>query len=47
MENYVDDMIGKSSTAKNHIRYLLETFEILRRYKTKLTLKYAFGVSLG
>ena len=46
MEVYIDDMLVKSTTAKLHIAYLSEAFQILRNYNMKLNpAKCAFGVS--
>lgn len=48
MEVYVDDMLVKSSKAKQHIEHLGEIFDILRKYRMKLNpLNCAFGVSFG
>ena len=48
MEVYIDDMLVKSPTAKLHIAYLSEAFQILREYNMKLNpAKCAFGVSAG
>lgn len=35
-EVYVDDMITKSSSISNHIHYLEQTFEQLKKYQIKL-----------
>ena len=46
MEAYIDDMVVKSKTTKNHLADLKETFEILRKHCLKLNAtKWAFGVS--
>ena len=46
MEVYVDDMLVKSKSTKNHIADLEETFSALRKYKMKLNpAKCAFGVT--
>ncbi|XP_022888989.1 uncharacterized protein LOC111404409 [Olea europaea var. sylvestris] len=48
MEVYVDDMLVKSLEAEDHITHLNSTFQILRRYRMRLSpLKYAFGVAFG
>lgn len=48
MKVYIDDMITKSKNTDEHMRYLEETFTLLRKYKIKLySEKYIFGVSLG
>lgn len=48
MKVYVDDMITKSKEPRDHVKHLEETFELLRRYETKLNPeKCAFGVSSG
>lgn len=48
MEVYVDDMLVKSSCARDHCQHLSEMFDILRKYVMKLNLrKCAFGVSSG
>ncbi len=48
VEVYVDDMLVKSIQAPDHVADLKETFDTLRRYKTKLNpTKCAFGVSSG
>ncbi|KAL0446142.1 UNVERIFIED_CONTAM: Pro-Pol polyprotein [Sesamum latifolium] len=47
VEIYVDDMLGKSKEARNHVD-LEETFAILRKYRLELNpRKCAFGVSEG
>lgn len=46
MEVYVDNMLVKSLHAKNHLTYLSEMFDVLRRYRMKLNpSKCTFGVS--
>lgn len=46
MEVYIDDMIGKSLKAEDHIRHLEEVFQIISRYIMRLNpLKCAFGVA--
>ena len=48
MKVYVDNMIIKSKNSTDHVRYLEETFEPLKKYKMKLNPeKYVFGVSSG
>ncbi|XP_074377335.1 uncharacterized protein LOC141718858 [Apium graveolens] len=48
MESYVDDMISKSVTIPEHIQYLRECFDNLRKYNMKLNPeKCAFGVPSG
>ena len=48
MEVYVDDMLVKSKSTKNHVADLEETFSTLRKYKMKLNpIKCAFGVTSG
>lgn len=48
MEVYADDMLVKSTHAKDHCYLLVEMFGILIKYKIKLNpKKCAFGVSLG
>ena len=48
MEVYIEDMLVKSTTAKLHIAYLSEAFQILREYNMKLNpAKCSFGVSAG
>lgn len=47
MEVYVDDMLAKSIKVDQHVGYLKDMFDILRRSQMKLNpLKYAFGVAL-
>ncbi|XP_074347670.1 uncharacterized protein LOC141686541 [Apium graveolens] len=36
MEAYVDDMLVNSKEAKDHVRYLSEMFQIMRKYRMKL-----------
>lgn len=46
MEVYVDDMLVKSLSSRNHVADLKEAFETLKRYQMKLNLhKCAFGVT--
>ena len=48
MEIYVDDMLVKSKMAGDHIEYLNQMFNILRKYRMKLNpLKCAFRVGSG
>ena len=48
MEVYVDDMLVKSKTVGDHIEYLNQMINILRKYQMKLNpLKCAFGVRSG
>ena len=48
MEVYVDDMVVNSKIAGDHIEYLNQMFNILRKYQLKLNaLKCAFGVGSG
>ena len=48
MEMYMEDMLVKSKTLKDHVTYLEEMFAVLRRYKMKHnSLKCAFGVDSG
>lgn len=48
MEVYVDDMLVKSTSRKEHVGDLRETFKVLRKYKMKLNpSKCAFGVASG
>ncbi|XP_070014476.1 uncharacterized protein [Nicotiana sylvestris] len=48
IEMYVDDVIIKSRTQDDHVRYLRKFFERLRKYDLKLNLaKYAFRVPSG
>ncbi|XP_074355018.1 uncharacterized protein LOC141693750 [Apium graveolens] len=48
MEVYVDDMLVKSKVADDHIKHLMEMFNILRRFRMKLNpQKCVFGVELG
>ncbi|XP_050141177.1 uncharacterized protein LOC126617183 [Malus sylvestris] len=48
MEVYVDDIMVKGKQRLDHIANLAETFNILRKYKMKLSLaKCMFGVSSG
>ncbi|XP_074365409.1 uncharacterized protein LOC141706557 [Apium graveolens] len=48
MEVYVDDMLVKSEVASDHIKHLMEMFNILRRFRMKLnSQKCVFGVESG
>ena len=48
MKVYVDDMLVKSKSTKNHVANLEETFSALQKYKMKLNpAKCAFGVTSG
>ena len=48
IEVYVDDMIAKSKTEKDHVINLQKLFERLRKYKLQLTpAKCIFGVKSG
>ena len=48
MEVYVDDMLVKSKVAGDHIKHLMEMFDILRRFRMKLNpQKCVFGVESG
>ncbi|KAL0313577.1 UNVERIFIED_CONTAM: Retrovirus-related Pol polyprotein from transposon [Sesamum radiatum] len=48
VELYVDDMLVKSKKAEEHIKDLVKTFSVLRKYKLKLNpAKCAFGVQGG
>ena len=48
IENYVDDIVVKSKTRKDHFGILKKVFERCRLYKLKMNpLKCAFGVSAG
>ncbi|XP_077219760.1 uncharacterized protein LOC143853950 [Tasmannia lanceolata] len=48
MEVYVDDMLVKSQSAKDHVSDLKETFQVLREHNMKLNpTKCAFGVGAG
>ncbi|RDX87452.1 hypothetical protein CR513_31070, partial [Mucuna pruriens] len=48
VEVYVDDMIAKSKTPRQHISNLRKLFERLRKYKLRLNLaKCTFGVGTG
>lgn len=47
MEDYVDDLLGKSNTRQEHIPILRKIFERLEKYKLLLNpKKCAFGVTL-
>ena len=48
MEVYIDDMIVKSKTTRDHIEHLNQMFNILQMYQMKLnSLKCAFEVGSG
>ena len=48
MEVYVDDMLVKYLHAKDHIRHLEQSFQVLRIYRIRLNpSKCAFGVEIG
>jgi hypothetical protein len=48
MEDYVDDILGKSKTRESHIDVLTTIFERLEKYKVHLNpKKYVFGVKYG
>ncbi|RDY10067.1 Retrovirus-related Pol polyprotein from transposon 17.6, partial [Mucuna pruriens] len=48
LEVYVDDMIAKSRTPKQHVEDLQRLFNILRKFKLRLnSAKCAFGVNVG
>ncbi|XP_074359640.1 uncharacterized protein LOC141699685 [Apium graveolens] len=48
MEVYVDDMLVKSEVASDHIKHLMEMFNILRRFRMKLNpQKCVFGMESG
>jgi len=48
IEVYVDDMIVKSGTEEEHVKYLLKMFKWLRKYKLRLNPnKCTFGVRFG
>ncbi|XP_074337018.1 uncharacterized protein LOC141674193 [Apium graveolens] len=48
MEVYVDDMMVKSEVASDHIKHLMEMFNILRRFRMKLnSQKCVFGMESG
>ncbi|XP_074346618.1 uncharacterized protein LOC141685413 [Apium graveolens] len=48
MEVYVDDMLLKSKEVNDHIKHLMEMFNILRRFRMKLNpQKCVFGVESG
>ena len=48
IEVYVDDMLIKSKPTRDHIEYLNQMFNILRKYRIKLNpLKCAFRVGSG
>lgn len=48
IEVYVDNMFVKSLKADDHVMYLNETFQILRKYRMRLNpFKYEFGITSG
>ena len=48
MKVYMDDMLVKSKEAQDHVQYLAEMFDILRKYRMKLNPhKCVFGVESG
>ena len=48
MEVYVDDMLVKSKSSRDHVTDLEETFDALRKYRMKLNpTKCAFGLTSG
>ena len=48
MEVYINNMLIKSKTTRDHIEHLNQMFNILRKYRMKLNpLNCAFGVRLG
>ena len=48
MEIYIDDVVVKSQTFDDHIDYLKQTLQRMRKYNLKMNvLKCAFGVSNG
>ncbi|GAU51646.1 hypothetical protein TSUD_414680 [Trifolium subterraneum] len=48
IEVYVDDMIAKSRTEEEHVKYLLKLFQRLRKYQLRLNPnKCTFGVRSG
>ncbi|RVW66268.1 Retrovirus-related Pol polyprotein from transposon 17.6 [Vitis vinifera] len=48
VEVYIDDIVVKSKTRKEHVLHLQEVFHLLRKYGMKLNpAKCAFGVSAG
>lgn len=48
MEDYVDDLLGKSKTRQEHIPILKQIFERLEKYKLRLNpKKCVFGVTSG
>nr|CAN78757.1 hypothetical protein VITISV_035650 [Vitis vinifera] len=48
VEVYIDDIVVKSKTRKQHVLHLQEVFHLLRKYGMKLNpSKCAFGVSAG
>ena len=47
MEVYIDDMLVKSKQRPDHVEYLQQTFDLLKKYNMKLNpVKCAFGVSV-
>ena len=48
MQIYIDDIVVKSVSGKNHIDHLRQSFERMRRYGLKMNpLKCAFGIKAG
>ena len=48
MEAYIDDMLVKSKSRKDHLAHLREAFQLMRSYCLRLNPdKYAFGVEFG
>ena len=48
VEVYIDDMVVKSKLVSEHLAYLTNIFEILRRHKLRLNVsKCSFGVGSG
>ena len=48
IETYMDDMLVKSKKVGNHIEYLSQMYNILRKYRMKLNpLKCAFELRPG
>ena len=48
VEVYIDDIVVKNKTRKEHVLHLQEVFHLLKKYGMKLNpSKYAFGISVG
>ena len=48
MEVYIDDMVVKSLNVEDHVKHLVQTFEILEKFNMKLNpSKCSFGISAG